>query len=133
MSYPGLWAAPAASYCPSRAEELPKQNMTKSHKQWDGKLCRNSTTRPPDGNHLIIINHISLLFQSLRAGSRGHRLSQLWTLFSKTRFTNVAKWTLQRSSWPCESKSEETKLSLWHYIDTFPCIMIASKYGFGLK
>ena len=28
-SYPGFWAATAASYCPSRAGELPKQNMTK--------------------------------------------------------------------------------------------------------
>ena len=33
------WAATAASYCSSRAGELPKQNMTKSHKRWDGKLC----------------------------------------------------------------------------------------------
>ena len=39
-SSPGLWAAPAATYCPSRAGELPKQNMTKSHKRWDGKLCK---------------------------------------------------------------------------------------------
>ena len=38
-SSPGLWAATAASYCPSRARELPKQNMTKSHERWDGKLC----------------------------------------------------------------------------------------------
>ena len=38
-SSPGLWAATAASYCPSRAGELPKQNMTKSHIRWDGKLC----------------------------------------------------------------------------------------------
>ena len=38
-SSPGLWAATAASYCPSREGELPKQNMTKSHKRWDGKLC----------------------------------------------------------------------------------------------
>ena len=34
-----MWAATAASYCPSRAGELPKQNMMKSHKRWDGKLC----------------------------------------------------------------------------------------------
>ena len=34
-----MWAAPAASYCPSRAGELPKQNMTKSQERWDGKLC----------------------------------------------------------------------------------------------
>ena len=38
-SSPGLWAAIAAIYCPSRAGELPKQNMTKSHERWDGKLC----------------------------------------------------------------------------------------------
>ena len=38
--FPGLWAATAARYCPSRAGELPKQNMTKSHERWDGKLCR---------------------------------------------------------------------------------------------
>ena len=31
--------ATAASYCPSRAGELPKHHMTKSHEQWDGKLC----------------------------------------------------------------------------------------------
>ena len=37
-SSPGLWVATAASYCPSRAGELPKQNMTKSHERWDGKL-----------------------------------------------------------------------------------------------
>ena len=37
--YPRMWAANAASYCQSRAEELPKQNMTKSHERWDGKLC----------------------------------------------------------------------------------------------
>ena len=33
-----MWAPNAASYCPSRAGELPKQNMTKSHERWDGKL-----------------------------------------------------------------------------------------------
>ena len=38
--FPGLWATSAASYCPSRAGELPKQNLTKSHARWDGKLCR---------------------------------------------------------------------------------------------
>ena len=27
-SYPGLWATTAASYCPSRAGELPKNNLT---------------------------------------------------------------------------------------------------------
>ena len=37
--FPGFWAATAASYCPSRTGELPKQNMTKSHVRWDGKLC----------------------------------------------------------------------------------------------
>ena len=31
-----MWAAPAATYCPSRAGELPKQKMTKSHVRWDG-------------------------------------------------------------------------------------------------
>ena len=35
-----MWAATAASYCPSRAGEIPKQNMTKSHERWDGKLCK---------------------------------------------------------------------------------------------
>ena len=39
VSSPDLWAPTAASYCPSRAGELPKQNMTKSHERWDGKLC----------------------------------------------------------------------------------------------
>ena len=34
-----MWAATPASYCPSRAGELPKQNMTKSHERWNGKLC----------------------------------------------------------------------------------------------
>ena len=34
-----MCADTAASYCPSRAGELPKQNMTKSHERWDGKLC----------------------------------------------------------------------------------------------
>ena len=34
-----MWAATAASYCPSRAGELSKQNMTKPHERWDGKLC----------------------------------------------------------------------------------------------
>ena len=34
-----MWGATAASYCPSRAGELPKQNMTKPHERWDGKLC----------------------------------------------------------------------------------------------
>ena len=34
-----MWAATASSYCPSRAGELPKQNMTKYHERWDGKLC----------------------------------------------------------------------------------------------
>ena len=37
---PGLWAPTAASYCPNRAGELQKQNMTKSHERWDGKLGR---------------------------------------------------------------------------------------------
>ena len=27
-------------YCPSRAGELPKQNMSKPHERWDGKLCK---------------------------------------------------------------------------------------------
>ena len=34
-----MWAVTAASYCPSRAGEVPKQNMTKSHERWDWKLC----------------------------------------------------------------------------------------------
>ena len=39
-SSPGLWAPTAASYCPSMAGEMQKQNMTKPHERWDGKLCR---------------------------------------------------------------------------------------------
>ena len=35
-----MWATTAASYCPSRAGELPKQNLMKPHEQWDGKLCK---------------------------------------------------------------------------------------------
>ena len=35
-----MWAATAASYCPSRAGQLPKQNMMKPHKRWDVKLCK---------------------------------------------------------------------------------------------
>ena len=35
----GRKPATAASYCPSWAGELLKQNMTKSHERWDGKLC----------------------------------------------------------------------------------------------
>ena len=46
-SSPGLWAAPAASYCPSRPGELPKQNMAKPHERWDGKLCRLYNFRLP--------------------------------------------------------------------------------------
>ena len=42
VSSPDLWAPTAASYFPSRAGELPKQNMTKPHVRWDGKLCRNA-------------------------------------------------------------------------------------------
>ena len=34
-----MWAATAASYCPSTTGELSKQNMTKSHERWDQKLC----------------------------------------------------------------------------------------------
>ena len=34
--FPGVWAATAASYRPSRAGELPKQNMTKPLERWDG-------------------------------------------------------------------------------------------------
>ena len=34
-----MWAAPAASYCPIRAGELPKQDMMTSHERWDEKLC----------------------------------------------------------------------------------------------
>ena len=42
-----MWAASAARYCPSRAGELPKQNMAKSHQRWDEKLW-NSTHRSSD-------------------------------------------------------------------------------------
>ena len=35
-----LWAATAASYCPSRAGELPKNNKKNLSAWWDGKFCR---------------------------------------------------------------------------------------------
>ena len=38
-SSPGLWAATAASYCPSRIGELPKNNPENLSAWWDGKLC----------------------------------------------------------------------------------------------
>ena len=53
-SSPGLWATTAASYCPSRAGELPKQNMTKSHEWWDGKLCTSYVTT---AEAMVVIGH----------------------------------------------------------------------------
>ena len=38
-SSPGLWAATAASYCPSRIGKLPKNNPENLSAWWDGKLC----------------------------------------------------------------------------------------------
>ena len=37
--FPRLVGRYCNSYSPSRAGELTKQNMTKSHERWDGKLC----------------------------------------------------------------------------------------------
>ena len=42
-----MWAATAASYCPSRAGELSKQNMTKSQARWEGKLCNVGGRKTP--------------------------------------------------------------------------------------
>ena len=38
-----MWATPAASYCPGKTGELPKQNMMKSNERWDWKLCNKQT------------------------------------------------------------------------------------------
>ena len=51
-----MWAAPAARYCPSRAGELLKQNMTKPHERWDGNsvpLIRGASF--PKINSLILL------------------------------------------------------------------------------
>ena len=63
-SSPSLWAATAASYCPSRAVELPKQNMTRSQERWVGKLCMlgpNGEDGFPSGDYI----HLFPLFPSL--------------------------------------------------------------------
>ena len=39
-SSPGFWNATAASHCPSRARELPKNNLKNLSALRDGKLCR---------------------------------------------------------------------------------------------
>ena len=37
-----MWATTAASYCPTKAPELPKNNSKNLSARWDGKLCRDN-------------------------------------------------------------------------------------------
>ena len=54
--FPGMWAATAEGYCPSRAGELPKNNPKNLSAWWVGKLCTDFVAYELPPNPLCFLN-----------------------------------------------------------------------------
>ena len=86
-----MWADTAASYCPSRAGELPKQNMMKSHEQWDGKLCIRSNQDGHLLSSIILSRNSQCHGHSGRTPSLPFGSNALWP--SKLGMAEARKWS----------------------------------------